>query len=238
MPLGFGHHSQRENTGDERGRDPFIATGRGGAGNIIRSPSRSRDRGANEIPAATAAHAQAPHITHSGRGGAGNVRSPSRDPLDRKRAEEAQAREEKLQEDYRQQEKKVPHSTGRGGAGNIASTDSEAERGRGRNGAAGPEVGGVRGMLRSLSRSRSREPRANGNDSPNRSGSRVRASEGSRLAQVDETPRSSAEEDTLHDRQTYERPNGAGVAHRPAAETEQPPKPGFVERLASHLPGR
>ncbi len=44
----------------------------------------------------------------SGRGGAGNVRSPSRDPLDRKRAAEAQVREDKIQEEYRAHESKVP----------------------------------------------------------------------------------------------------------------------------------
>ncbi|KAN0060583.1 hypothetical protein ACQY0O_007235 [Thecaphora frezii] len=239
MPLGFAYHSQKENAGEERGRDPFIATGRGGAGNMIRSPSRSRDRGANQIPIATAAQAQAPHVTHSGRGGAGNVRSPSRDPLDRKRAEEAQALEEKLQEEHRQQERKAPHSTGRGGAGNIAS-EAENERGRGRDGAGGGvgEVGGVRGMLRSLSRSRSREPRANGRDSPGRSGSRVRARETSKLAQVDETPRSSTEETaTVSSAHGHAHENGNGAGGDGNADSGQH-KAGFVERLASHLPGR
>jgi hypothetical protein len=46
MVLGFGHHSQRDPNvkGEERGRDPFIATGRGGAGNVSRraSPSSSQ----------------------------------------------------------------------------------------------------------------------------------------------------------------------------------------------------
>lgn len=37
MVLGFGqHHSQKDANGstEERGRDPYIATGRGGAGNV------------------------------------------------------------------------------------------------------------------------------------------------------------------------------------------------------------
>lgn len=36
MVLGFGHHSQRDPAAatEQRGRDPFIATGRGGAGNV------------------------------------------------------------------------------------------------------------------------------------------------------------------------------------------------------------
>lgn len=43
MVLGFGHHSQRDPNvkGEERGRDPFIATGRGGAGNVSRCASCS-----------------------------------------------------------------------------------------------------------------------------------------------------------------------------------------------------
>lgn len=81
----------------------------------------------------------------SGRGGAGNVRSPSRDPTDRKRAAEAEARETKLQEEYRQQENKVAHSTGRGGAGNIAS-DVNEERGRGRGSDGSSSGGGVSGV--------------------------------------------------------------------------------------------
>ncbi|PWZ01026.1 hypothetical protein BCV70DRAFT_88381 [Testicularia cyperi] len=192
MPLGFGHHSQKDPSiaTEERGRDPFIATGRGGAGNIIRSPSRSRDRSGNAMPAAVAVP---PHVTHSGRGGAGNVRSPSRDPLDRKRAEEAQAKENKLQEEYRQHDLKGPHSTGRGGAGNIAS-DSTEERGRGRDGGSG----GV-------------------------SGSRPRASESSKLAQVEENSRSS-EEESAYAASTV---NGDTNGH----------KPGFKEKIASHLPG-
>ncbi|TKY85145.1 hypothetical protein EX895_006225 [Sporisorium graminicola] len=196
MVLGLGHHthhSQREQS-DERGRDPFIATGRGGAGNIIRSPSRSRDRSGNAIPPEAVAAASLPHhMISSGRGGAGNVRSPSRDPLDRKKAAEAQAREDKLQEEYRHHEVKAVHSTGRGGAGNIAATEEERGRGRDSNGSTGGG-GGVAGLLRSLSRSRSREPRSNGKNSPqNRSQSRPRASESSKLPQVDETSRSSEE---------------------------------------------
>ncbi|GAC97306.1 hypothetical protein PHSY_004891 [Pseudozyma hubeiensis SY62] len=144
----------------------------------------------------------------SGRGGAGNVRSPSRDPLDRKKAAEAQAREDKLQEEYRSHDSKVAHSTGRGGAGNIATTGDAEERGRGRDSNGTSGGGGVAGLLRSLSRSRSREPRGNGKDSPkNRSQSRPRASESSKLAQVDETSRSS-EEETAYSASTHKGPNG------------------------------
>lgn len=36
MPFGLGHHSQKDvpASSEERGRDPLIATGRGGAGNV------------------------------------------------------------------------------------------------------------------------------------------------------------------------------------------------------------
>ncbi|PWN46539.1 hypothetical protein IE53DRAFT_391288 [Violaceomyces palustris] len=228
MPLGFSHHSQNEEKDrDERGRDPYVATGRGGAGNIIRSPSRSRDRSvaAQEIPKAAISAAHASHLSHSGRGGAGNLRSPSRDPADRKRAEEAQAREEKLQEEYRQQEKRTPHSTGRGGAGNIAADDVERGRGRASQDDERSRSRGVGGLLRSLSRSRSREPRKA--DSPNRSGSRPRASESSKLAQVIETPRSSDENSSSDE-----------ASHNGAANGQNGhPKEGFITKLASHLPG-
>lgn len=226
MVLGFGqHHSQKDANGstEERGRDPYIATGRGGAGNIIRSPSRSRDRSGNAIPREAVAAASVPgHMISSGRGGAGNVRSPSRDPTDRKRAVEAQAREEKLQEEYRAQEIKSAHSTGRGGAGNIASEPGE-ERGRGRGSETGGS-GGVSGLLRSLSRSRSREPRAgSGKNSPqNRSQSRPRVSESSKLAQVDEHTRSSLEDD-------------ASTTHTHTQTTHK--HSGLVDKIASHLPG-
>ncbi|SNX82354.1 uncharacterized protein MEPE_01060 [Melanopsichium pennsylvanicum] len=205
MVLGFGHHSQRDanvNT-ESRGRDPFIATGRGGAGNIIRSPSRSRDRSGNAIPPQAVAAAAVPnHMISSGRGGAGNVRSPSRDPTDRKRAAEAEERELKLQEEYRQQETKTAHSTGRGGAGNMAATEASEERGRGRGGAESSSGGG--GV----------------------SGSRPRASESSKLAQVEESTRSS-EEDSAYN----------PSIRTATTETNGQKQHGFVDRLASHLPG-
>lgn len=84
-------------------------------------------------------------MVSSGRGGAGNVRSPSRDPLDRQRAADAKAREEKLQEEYRQNEVKVAHSTGRGGVGNMAINEAAEERGRGRDGGSS-SGGGVTGV--------------------------------------------------------------------------------------------
>ncbi|KAG8716399.1 hypothetical protein FRC11_013382 [Ceratobasidium sp. 423] len=98
-----------------RGRE-FQSTGRGGAGNIVRSESVSRtredtlsqERGREILPAN--------RVTHSGRGGAGNIRSPSRDPEADMRA---LSREREIIEDHRRSEEGQIHSTGRGGYGNM-----------------------------------------------------------------------------------------------------------------------
>ncbi|CAE6494099.1 unnamed protein product [Rhizoctonia solani] len=98
-----------------RGRE-FQSTGRGGAGNIVRSESVSRtredvvgqERGREILPPN--------RITHSGRGGAGNIRSPSRDPEADMRA---LSREREIIEDHRKNEEGQIHSTGRGGYGNM-----------------------------------------------------------------------------------------------------------------------
>lgn len=69
-----------------RGRELF-STGRGGAGNIHGSPSRGADgsqtRGGYNYEASPAPRGREPapgveHITHVGRGGAGNIREASR----------------------------------------------------------------------------------------------------------------------------------------------------------------
>lgn len=104
----------------------------------------------------------APHIMHVGRGGMGNVRSPSRDPLDRKRKEEEEQQLDQLQT---AELKQGMHSTGRGGRGNIPLGEQE-ERGRRQS----PGNTRVAGVLRSLSRSRSRDP----GDSSRREASRTR----------------------------------------------------------------
>ncbi|KAL5635099.1 hypothetical protein ACGC1H_002958 [Rhizoctonia solani] len=98
-----------------RGRE-FQSTGRGGAGNFVRSESVSRtredgvgqERGREILPTN--------RITHSGRGGAGNIRSPSRDPEADIRA---LSREREIIEDHRRAEEGQIHSTGRGGYGNM-----------------------------------------------------------------------------------------------------------------------
>lgn len=98
-----------------RGRE-FQSTGRGGAGNFVRSESVSRtreetvgqERGREILPAN--------RLTHSGRGGAGNIRSPSRDP---EADIYALSREHEIIEDHRRNEEGQIHSTGRGGYGNM-----------------------------------------------------------------------------------------------------------------------
>ncbi|KAK0558743.1 hypothetical protein OC844_004910 [Tilletia horrida] len=162
----------------ERGRESIITTtGRGGAGNMIRSPSRGRPQG--ELPPASAiaaAHNPAVgNLVHAGRGGAGNVRSPSRDPLERQRVREAEQQEQKLQADYAKNEASHYHATGRGGAGNIQSTDAPRGRDASVDAAASTTTAGgaVGNILRSLSRSRSRsrEPRPVDRRRPSQDGS-------------------------------------------------------------------
>jgi hypothetical protein len=65
--------------------------------------------------------------THAGRGGAGNIRSPSRDPT-RNRLDEAQedALQEKLIAERRGRQADAPFSSGRGGAGNISDVNSRS----------------------------------------------------------------------------------------------------------------
>jgi len=116
------------NTADRsrsRGRE-LQSTGRGGAGNFVRSESLSRaredgspgqERGREILPANK--------VTHSGRGGAGNIRSPSRDPEADVRA---LSRDREIIENHRQSEENQVHSTGRGGFGNM---DRSRSRSRG-----------------------------------------------------------------------------------------------------------
>jgi len=115
-----------------RGRKPkesqrhLISTGRGGAGNMMRSPSRDPSEIAAE-------HRQELDLERSisrsrsgerntsrvrmGRGGAGNIRSPSREPQSKIDADKAF--EAKVIKDQLAREEGHKHSYGRGGAGNI-----------------------------------------------------------------------------------------------------------------------
>lgn len=94
------------------------------------------------------------NIVHVGRGGVGNVRSPSRDPMYR---QATRAQQHELEDSQGAELKQYMHLSGRGGIGNVPPSHHDTEeRGRGRRNASAER--GVAGVLRSLSRSRSREP--------------------------------------------------------------------------------
>lgn len=141
--------------GRERGRDaPVAATGRGGAGNVsssvhqpvittghspshpslphqmFRSPSRGRPVEDKGETAAQQAYAEKQHTVTSGRGGVGNVRSPSRDPLERSRVQEMDKQEREIQAAALRNEEHAPHAVGRGGVGNVKRESSADRRGR------------------------------------------------------------------------------------------------------------
>lgn len=106
----------------QRGRQNIVSTGRGGAGNLIRSPSRGVD--ADTAPGQERGREFArdhsiDRVVASGRGGAGNIRSPSRDPKQREVAEREAALQDKLIAESRGRQEGAVHSTGRGGAGNF-----------------------------------------------------------------------------------------------------------------------
>jgi len=109
-----------------RGRD-ITSVGRGGAGNFVRGESASRntinraldgdERGRTVEP-----RIEASTVTHSGRGGSGNIRSPSRDPI-----KEADERAYEQQVLARSRERSLNMtSSGRGGGGNISGSRSRS----------------------------------------------------------------------------------------------------------------
>ncbi|KJA16534.1 hypothetical protein HYPSUDRAFT_58156 [Hypholoma sublateritium FD-334 SS-4] len=107
---------------DERSRDAFQSTGRGGLGNI-RQASLSRagrpDGGPDDFSPTRGREVLADHapttIFSTGRGGAGNLRSPSRDSaLARDPVEQDVIRK------YIVAHEDAPVSSGRGGIGNIS----------------------------------------------------------------------------------------------------------------------
>ena len=112
---------------------------------------------------------------HLGRGGAGNVRSPSRDPQEQYLHEQEKLRALEEQDDMQAQELvSQVYATGRGGAGNIPAqapvADPPHERGRQLHETTRPErvssPRNVASIFRPSSRSRSRELRTSaGRDS-------------------------------------------------------------------------
>lgn len=130
------------NRTDSRGREAKVSTGRGGVGNVLRSPSRPREaygaepnviagseRGRSIHPTISHTPSASPSavpsgLHHTGRGGVGNTRSPS--TTGRKEVEREEQLEEKLVAERRGREGVV--STGRGGAGNLHNSRSRSRQ--------------------------------------------------------------------------------------------------------------
>lgn len=190
----------------------------------VRSPSRGRPGPTEEEEKATAQYEANHGPAHAGRGGFGNVRSPSRDPADREKVAEEEKKEHATQVEASKKEATHPHHAGRGGAGNIRTDSKDRGDERGRNGGIGQvSLGSIENFLvdmdlkkfiifcfiakaiRNFSRSRSRDAKA----SP-----KVEGSHGDpNLGAVDESS------STLGD------------------STTSSGKPGIVGKIASHLPG-
>jgi hypothetical protein len=120
-----------------------VSTGRGGAGNLIRSPSRGvdpdvqvgaeRGRSVRDQSLDRVSTVRCPlsttnqQVIHSGRGGAGNIRSPSRNPTERIAEEKAEDDlQDRLIAESRGRQTDAQFSTGRGGAGNISRSKSRS----------------------------------------------------------------------------------------------------------------
>jgi hypothetical protein len=112
-----------------RGREAFHSSGRGGIGNI-RHSSASRDARPVDGPddfsptrgREPAVNLPLGGVISTGRGGAGNMRSPSRDAASPSR--ERLEREREILQQHAELEKTAIHSTGRGGVGNISRSRS------------------------------------------------------------------------------------------------------------------
>jgi hypothetical protein len=72
-------------------------------------------------------------VTHSGRGGAGNIRSPSRNRSDIIAEEHEHALQDRLVAESRGRQADAPFSVGRGGAGNIRDKSQSRSRSAVRN---------------------------------------------------------------------------------------------------------
>ncbi|KAG9051292.1 hypothetical protein FS837_009558 [Tulasnella sp. UAMH 9824] len=118
--------SERNARSVSRGRE-FASAGRGGAGNMVRSESQSRAQVTRTEDGDERGRDVAPRdenrITHAGRGGQGNVRSPSRDPA--KDAAERAFEDEVLRKN-RDSRESWGVSYGRGGTGNIEKSRSRS----------------------------------------------------------------------------------------------------------------
>lgn len=134
------------------------SSGRGGAGNIRRT-STSRDPATTPKLDGPDDFSQTrgremgvtPAVTHTGRGGAGNIRSPSRGRAPAVPLSPTQHEKEVIKQ-YAQREADLPHSSGRGGAGNIAggvayASSPNQSQSRSRSGVRSSGRGGAGNMI-------------------------------------------------------------------------------------------
>ncbi|KAG8819730.1 hypothetical protein FRC17_010345 [Serendipita sp. 399] len=109
-----------------RGREAYISSGRGGAGNIRPASREAEIRGKGPDDFSPTRGREMPtisdHVTHTGRGGAANVRSASKDAAGERAyvAEVNQHAKEYINPD-------APISSGRGGYGNIDRSRSRSK---------------------------------------------------------------------------------------------------------------
>jgi hypothetical protein len=141
-----------------RGRE-YISSGRGGAGNIRRA-SASREPiadGPDDFSSSRGREyaVNVDKIVSTGRGGAGNIRSPSRDPSGQRHDTPGAAEyDKKVIQDHLIAEQDAPHSSGRGGFGNMSRSRSRGpalptpvhSTGRGGTGNIKPGHGGFEGV--------------------------------------------------------------------------------------------
>ncbi|CAO1628792.1 unnamed protein product [Sympodiomycopsis kandeliae] len=224
----------------ERGRRDTqgpVSTGRGGVGNVLRSPSRGRPAEEEGETAAQKAYAEKQTVVHSGRGGAGNVRSPSRGPIERARAAELQLQEREIQAAAAsaRKDESSPQITGRGGAGNIRREHSTDARGRDANNntssaGAGAGAGGIGSALRSMSRSRSREPRSR---SAHREPPPQQHSEQQQSSQQQQQQQQSSTLAAVDEKSSI----SASSTDTAVANGQHQHHQGIFGKIASHLPG-
>lgn len=205
---------------------------------MFRSPSRGRPAEERGEAAAQQSYAEKYHTLTSGRGGAGNVRSPSCDPLERQKAQAIDKQEREIQAAALRSDEHVLHAVGRGGVGNVTRDTSADCRGRNNGGSVSlPTMKSAANLpyphsncsspssssaslasphpthdqtIRSMSRSRSRE-------ACSASAQRGPAGLDKSLAAVDESFSVAASEKTAT--------TGTGHGH------------GLLGKIASHIPG-
>ncbi|CAH7671321.1 expressed protein [Phakopsora pachyrhizi] len=125
------HPTNQQKNPEHRGRskerkvERSVSIGRGGAGNMVTKSSRERSIAADREDNLNYHRRSLNRLSYSnqprshGRGGAGNIRSPSRDSKDRDELRRLAEEERRVEVDHADRMKNEPISIGRGGAGNI-----------------------------------------------------------------------------------------------------------------------